>query len=92
MLKLEYVSARGDKMPLTENPLFYLTHVDGQTAAGLHVDLSEPVLSVSMLDPAASGYAQCEMYAKNLRSVFYQQQNSQESRSYWELSCKLVEY
>ena len=66
--------------------------LDGQTAAGLHVDLSEPVLSVSMLDPAASGYAQCEMYAKNLRSVFYQQQNSQESRSYWELSCKLVEY
>lgn len=33
MLKLEFVSVRGDILPLTENPLFYLTHVDGQTAA-----------------------------------------------------------
>lgn len=34
MLKLEYISARGDTMPLTNNPLFVLQHVDGFTAAG----------------------------------------------------------
>lgn len=33
MLKLNYVSARGNILPLTANPLFVLTHVDGQTIA-----------------------------------------------------------
>lgn len=37
MVKLEYVSARGDVLPLTENPLFNLTHVDGQTTAGTSI-------------------------------------------------------
>lgn len=66
--------------------------LDGEEAEGLHLDLSEPLLAVSMLDPAASGYIECNMYAKNLRSVFYQQQNAQPGKSYWELSCKLIEY
>lgn len=33
MFKLEYISARGDILPLTDNPLFSLTHFDGQTTA-----------------------------------------------------------
>lgn len=33
MFKLEYISARGEILPLTENPFFHLTHVDGQTTA-----------------------------------------------------------
>ncbi len=66
--------------------------LDGSAASGLHTDLSEPLLAVSLLDPAAAGYAECEMYAKNLTSVFYQQQNASETKSWWELSCTLVEY
>lgn len=31
MFKLDYVSARGELLPLTDNPYFYLTNVDGQT-------------------------------------------------------------
>lgn len=34
MLKLEYVSTRGDVLPLTNNPLFHITHIDGMTTAG----------------------------------------------------------
>lgn len=37
MIKLEYVSARGDKLPLTENRLFHLTHIDGQTSASTSI-------------------------------------------------------
>lgn len=37
MIKLDYVSARGDILPLTDNPYFHLTHVDGQTAAGTSI-------------------------------------------------------
>lgn len=37
MLNLNYVSARGDILPLTANPLFHLTHVDGQTTAGTSI-------------------------------------------------------
>lgn len=66
--------------------------LDGMAAKGLHMNLSEPLLSVTLLDPAAAGYVQCDMYAKNLTSVFYQQQNSSETGSWWELSCTLVEY
>lgn len=33
MFKLDFVSARGDILPLTDNPYFHLTHVDGQTTA-----------------------------------------------------------
>lgn len=66
--------------------------LDGNDTSGLHVDLSEPVLTVSMLDPATAGYVDCEMYAVNLKSVFYQQQNNDEIKSYWEVSCRLIEY
>lgn len=66
--------------------------LDGDSAKGLHVNLSEPILSVSLLDPSIAGYAECEMYAKNLKSVFYQNQGENEKKSYWELSCKLIEY
>ena len=37
MLKLNYISARGDVLPLTDNPLFYLKHIDGQTAASTSI-------------------------------------------------------
>lgn len=30
-MKLDFISARGDVLPLSENELFYLAHVDGQT-------------------------------------------------------------
>lgn len=33
MLKLDYISARGDVLPLANNKLFALAHVDGQTIA-----------------------------------------------------------
>lgn len=33
MLKLDFISARGDVLPLTENPLFHITNIDGHTAA-----------------------------------------------------------
>lgn len=32
-MELNYISARGEKLPLVGNELFYLTNVDGQTAA-----------------------------------------------------------
>lgn len=31
-MKMEYISARGDRLPLTENPYFWLLNVDGQTS------------------------------------------------------------
>lgn len=37
MLKLDYITARGDTMPLANNPLFLLTNIDGQTAAGTSI-------------------------------------------------------
>lgn len=33
MLKLDFISARGDVFSLANNPLFHLTHVDGHTTA-----------------------------------------------------------
>ncbi len=33
MLKLDYISARGDVLPLVGNPRFVLSHIDGHTAA-----------------------------------------------------------
>ena len=32
-MELNYISARGEKLPLVGNDLFYLTNIDGQTAA-----------------------------------------------------------
>lgn len=66
--------------------------IDGGAAESLHINLSEPVLKVSMLDPAACGYIDCDMYASNIKSVFYQQQSGSEGGSYWEISCRLVQY
>ena len=37
MLKLDYISARGDVMPLVNNPLFHLLGVDGMTTAGTSI-------------------------------------------------------
>lgn len=37
MLQLNFISARGDTMPLTNNPLFYLTHIDGHTTASTSI-------------------------------------------------------
>lgn len=37
MFKLEYVSARGDILPLANNPLFHLVHVDGMTTASTSI-------------------------------------------------------
>lgn len=37
MLKLNFVSARGDVMPLAGNPLFHLKHIDGHTTASTSI-------------------------------------------------------
>lgn len=66
--------------------------LDGSAARGLQVNLSEPLLKVRLLDPGTASYSSCDMYAKNIKSVFYQQQNGSETKSYWEISCKLIEY
>lgn len=39
-MKLDYISARGDRLPLVNNEYFELTHVDGQTAASASVSSS----------------------------------------------------
>lgn len=36
-MKLDYISARGDRLPLATNELFTLTHVDGMTAAATSI-------------------------------------------------------
>ncbi len=66
--------------------------LNGAAAKGLKVNLAAPLLKVKLLDPGSAGYIECDMYAKNLKSVFYQQQNGNESKSYWEISCKLIQY
>lgn len=40
MLKLEFITARGDVLPLTGNPIFHLTHIDGQTTASTNISSS----------------------------------------------------
>lgn len=37
MLKLDYISARGEKLPLTDNGLFTLSHIDGQSSASTSI-------------------------------------------------------
>lgn len=37
MLKLDFISARGDVLPLANNPLFHLVHIDGHTTAGTSI-------------------------------------------------------
>lgn len=36
-MKLDYISARGDRLSLATNELFYLTHVDGMTTAATSI-------------------------------------------------------
>lgn len=36
-MKLDYISARGDRLPLATNEFFYLTHVDGMTTAATSI-------------------------------------------------------
>lgn len=36
-MKLDFISVRGDVLPLTNNPLFHITHVDGHTAASTNI-------------------------------------------------------
>ena len=40
-MKLDYISARGDRLPLATNELFTLTHVDGMTAASTSISSSK---------------------------------------------------
>lgn len=37
MLKIDFISARGDTMPLANNPLFHLKHIDGHTTASTSI-------------------------------------------------------
>ena len=37
MLKFDFISARGDALPLVNNPLFHLTHIDGHTSASTSI-------------------------------------------------------
>lgn len=37
MLKLDFISARGAALPLVNNPLFVVTHIDGMTVAGTDI-------------------------------------------------------
>lgn len=39
-MKMDYISARGDRLPLVNNNLFWLTNIDGQTAAAASVSSS----------------------------------------------------
>lgn len=36
-MELDFITARGDVLPLTNNPLFYLAHIDGHTTAGTNI-------------------------------------------------------
>lgn len=37
MLQLDFISTRGDILPLANNPLFHVTHIDGHTAANTSI-------------------------------------------------------
>lgn len=66
--------------------------VNGTDAATIHKQLSEPLITAQIFDPAACAVYDCEMYADNLKSTFYQHQNGSAYGSYWEISCRLTEY
>lgn len=66
--------------------------LNGAQTAELQALLSETELEVTMLDPSAAEYYECVMFASELKSVFYQQQNGSPFASYWEVSCRLTEY
>ncbi len=64
----------------------------GNSLSPLNAALGDTLLEVNMLDPATGSYIDCEMYAESIRSDFYQHQNRSEPSSWWEISCRLVEY
>ena len=66
--------------------------IPGSSLAGLDTALADELLEVSLLDPGSAGYIGCKMYAESVRSEFYQQQNNNESESWWEISCRLTEF
>lgn len=66
--------------------------LNGAQTAALQSLLSGTELQVTMLDPSDMGYCQRTMFASELKSVFYQQQNGSPGASYWEVSCLLTEY
>lgn len=64
----------------------------GNELESLDVNLADEVLNVSMLDPASAGYIDAQMYAESVKSDFFQHQDASESLSWWEISCKLIEF
>ena len=66
--------------------------IPGNMLDVLNVNLSDALLKVSMLDPSSEGYTECDMYAKNVKSDFFQHQNGNELSSWWEISCRLEEF
>ena len=64
----------------------------GSSSGARNAALSGELLAVTLLDPSTAGYVQCDMYAESVKSDFYQQQNADETESWWEISCRLVEY
>ena len=66
--------------------------VPGTQLNSISTDLSAELLHVSLLNPASAGYVSCDMYAESVKADFYQQQNGNTSESWWEISCRLVEY
>ena len=39
-MKLDFIAVRGDVLPLTNNPLFHITNMDGHTAAGTNISVA----------------------------------------------------
>jgi|GEM_PF-283975 len=66
--------------------------LDGSSLGSLNTALSGALLDVTLLDPSTAGYVRCDMYAESVKSDFYQQQNDDETDSWWEIGCRLVEY
>ena len=66
--------------------------IPGSALGQLDTDLSAELLDVSLLDPASAGYVRLDMYADNIRSEFYQQQNGSLTESWWDISCTLTEF
>ncbi|MCR4779624.1 MAG: hypothetical protein K5876_00870 [Ruminiclostridium sp.] len=64
----------------------------GSRLAALKNALSGEVLEVELLDPSSGDYTELDMYAESFKADFYQQQNEDEDESWWDISCRLVEY
>ncbi|MBR5088456.1 MAG: hypothetical protein IK093_03425 [Ruminiclostridium sp.] len=66
--------------------------IPGSQLSTISGSMADELLHVTLLDPATSGYVSCDMYAESSRAEFYQHQNAQESDSWWEISCRLIEF